>query len=72
MVPGPEKVGLDCLPVFQTQLFCPLSLNFVISAFDSANLKFFCSILVPFEFKKIWSHNIKAMVKDKKVNIAVT
>jgi hypothetical protein len=32
----------------------------------------FCSIWVSFEFCKFQSHNLKALAKDKKVNIAVT
>jgi len=34
--------------------------------------KFYCKFLNSFEFCKIQTHNLKAMAKDKKVNIAVT
>ncbi len=34
--------------------------------------KFFCSILASFDFRKFWSQNMKALAKDKEVNIAVT
>jgi len=37
-----------------------------------ANSKIFCSISASFEFQKFLSHKMKAMAKDKKVNIAVT
>jgi hypothetical protein len=40
-------------------------------AFIIANLKFFFSVLIFFEFWKFWTHNMKAMAKDKKVNITV-
>jgi hypothetical protein len=35
-------------------------------------LNFFGNILDPFELWQFWTHNTKAMAKDKKVNIAVT
>jgi hypothetical protein len=41
-------------------------------AFVNVNSKNFGSILVSFEFRKFQSHNMKAMAKDKKDNIAVT
>jgi hypothetical protein len=41
-------------------------------AFVNGDSKFFCRISVSFEFWKFWSHNKKAMAKDKEVNIAVT
>ncbi len=40
--------------------------------FVDTNLKFLCRILVSFKFWKFWSHNMKAIAKDKKVNITVT
>ncbi len=40
--------------------------------FVNANLKFLCRILVSFKFWKFWSRSMKAMAKDKKVNITVT
>ncbi len=44
--------------------------NFTLSLL--AVFKFFGNISSSFEFWKFWTHNAKAMTKDKKVNIVVT
>ncbi len=41
-------------------------------AFMFGNFKFFFSILASFNFLQFQSHIMKAMAKDKKVNIAIT
>jgi hypothetical protein len=41
-------------------------------AFVNAISKIFCTILVSLKFQKCWSHDMKAMTKDKRVNIVVT
>jgi hypothetical protein len=51
--------------IFTFELFVEISSPINVSS------KIFCSISVSFEFQKFRSHYAKAMLKDKKVNIAV-
>ncbi len=44
--------------------------NFVLSLFQFSN--YFGNISDSFKLPKFWTHNMKAMAKDKRVNIAVT
>jgi len=47
--------------------------NFIISRVRFCSFKkIFVKISDFFEFQKSWTHNTKAMAKDKKVDIAVT
>jgi hypothetical protein len=46
--------------------FCNFSLSL------SRLSKFYTRISDSVKFQKFWTHNLKAMAKDKKVNIAVT
>ncbi len=49
-----------------------VSTNTESSKFLTFSFQFFGNISESFEFQKFWSHNMKVMAKDRKVNIAAT
>ncbi len=56
---------MHCFCILSNKLYLKQETSF----YYNINSKTFCRMLVSFEFCRFWSHNLKAMVKDKAITV---